>query len=87
MGKSFIYHKNMIHVCRSRRWPVQGKAKVCCNEQQTEILWSEYTVLRMVRTWVQADLVDVYCQLSFPIITRLRDFLNWSIVYYDVSYT
>lgn len=62
---------------------------VVINEQQTEILWSEYkhTVLHMLHGWLQADLAVVYCRLSFLIITRLPDFLNWSTIYYDVWHT
>ena len=51
----------MIYVCQGRRWPVQEKYNICCNEQQTEILWSEYMVLHMVH----ADLAVVRCWLSF----------------------
>ena len=31
--------------------------------------------------WARADLAVVYCQTSFPKITRFRDFFNWSFVY------
>jgi len=38
---TYIIHllkKYDFYVCQSRRWPVQEKANMCCNEQQTEIL-------------------------------------------------
>ena len=38
----------MIHVCRSRRWPVQEKANVCCNQWTTN--WNSVK-------WVQAHCV------------------------------
>ena len=31
--------------------------------------------------WAREDLAVVYCQTSFPKITRFRDFFNWSFVY------
>ena len=37
--------------------------------------------IKLPLTW--AYLAIVYCQTSFPIITRLLDFLNWLIVYSD----
>lgn len=66
----------------------QFKKKLTCVVMNNKQKFCEVsTRLHMVRAWAQADLAVVCCRLSFPIITRLRAFLNWSIVYCDVCHT